>query len=147
MHTRARGFTLVELLIAAAIIGILARIALPAYHSYIAKAAFSAALTELSAGEPGVDILMRDDPDADAGAVFSASGLPSGTSACSANAATAASAGSLDLTCTIAGGPAGIAGRHVRVSRDVNGGWVCRTDIAPSYTVATGPCRTGQALP
>ena len=144
-----RGFTLVELLIVTALIGVLARFAIPSYQAHVAKAAFSAALTEVSAGEVGVDILMRDEPDADARAVFSASGLPSGTSACSANAATAAAAGAVDLTCRIAGGPAGITGRYVRLSRSANGTWVCTTDVAPAYAataIPRGACRVGQTI-
>jgi len=84
-HTQ-QGFTLIELMIVIAIIGILAAVALPAYQNYTAKAKFSEVVTSVTAVRSGIDICYQTE-----GALAGCDAVDNGSIA---TAATDASAGS-----------------------------------------------------
>ena len=64
-RTAQQGFTLIELMIVVAIIGILAAIALPAYQDYTARAQASEALTATAGVRADIAVYLSEQGDLD----------------------------------------------------------------------------------
>lgn len=123
MKRNASGFTLIELMIVVAIVGILATVAIPIYQNFIARTKFSAAFAEVSTGKAGLELALVNSKTISGPESVGLAPADSPTSHCTFGA------DSSNLTCLIMDGPAVISGRTITLTRTEAGAWQCAIDI------------------
>jgi type IV pilus assembly protein PilA len=79
MNKKAQGFTLIELMIVVAIIGILAAIALPAYQTYTSRAKFSEVVSAAGGAKTAIEVCAQTVANPSSAASFSGNCSTAGT--------------------------------------------------------------------
>ena len=150
MKQLQKGFTLIELMIVVAIIGILAAVAIPAYQDYIARAQVSEAVNLLGSGKTPFAEYFADKGlwPSDTGSVMgNTTGKYTGSIQITGTPVTTAP-GAITLVATMAasGINSNITGASVLLATTDGGkSWTCKTTGAPSPALSQkyvpGVCR------
>lgn len=118
-----KGFTLIELMTAVAVISILLAIAIPSYMNYLAKAKLTAALQEITALKWPVEDAINSNITAPSLAGIGVT--QTSTSNCLLSLASDSQGGSQVLSCTLVNPPYPISGGVLTLNRSNAGVWTC----------------------
>ena len=151
-----KGFTLIELMIVVAIIGILAAIAIPQYQNYVGRANVAAAVSTLSSNKTGLENYVMEngffpngtseaveeekDGDGNITTAFvpdqrkkEGLGIVEPTFGTVSLVQAAADSGAGAIRVKMNTGNPGIKGQDVQLLRSADGTWTCETTVKEDY--------------
>lgn len=148
-----KGFTLIELMIVVAIIGILAAIAIPQYQNYVGRSNVAAAVQTISANKTALEEYVMEYGEFPDGSTPAKAGSAAGVTpiVAAVRGETAKDLGIVQpsfgnivladknngagrITLTFNTGNPGIKDKKVQLQRTTDGTWSCVTDVEPKFT-------------
>ncbi len=125
-----KGFTLIELMIVVAVIGVLAAIAMPQYQKYIAKSEVASVLATLTGVKTNAEAYTVENGVFPTTAQSSAIGIPTmdlGTVTLPASSTDASGVLTFTFGAVSTDASALVADKVLTLTRDTSGGWTCAT--------------------
>ena len=123
------GFTLLELMIVVAIIGVLSAFALSQYQTYVAKSQITAAIAELNGARPQYELIMNEGSSSGR-SIYTVDNMffSSSSQYCKYDVhAPVAGVSNPALECELTGVASIIKGESIFLNRDASGKWNCST--------------------